>query len=294
MTAGAVVRQVRDVEPGDHLCLPFSDDAEQREVAAAFITGGLARGERVLYFTDRRDPETVHSWLPAADLTAALRSGRLSVRTAEDGYLADGRFDPDAMVAALKEETERSLRDGHAGLRVSGEMSWALRDVPGAEGLEDYERKVAAVFATGLSSAVCQYDTRRFGPARTRLFTRCHPGVVGMNALYHDGLVRIVPAYQAGHRTIRVTGTIDQGNAHGLAAALQTAAGWDGDIHVDLSGLEFIDVAGLRTLTLAAGRLAPARRLRLLHLAPMLRDIMHLVGWDREPQLVLTTEADRP
>ncbi|GAT71182.1 histidine kinase [Planomonospora sphaerica] len=294
MTAGALVRQVRDVEPGDHLCLPFSDDAEQREVATAFITGGLARGERVLYFTDRRAPETVHSWLPADDLAAALRSGRLSVRTAEDSYLAVGRFDPDAMVTALKEETERSLRDGCTGLRVSGEMSWALRDVPGAEGLEDYERKVAAVFATGLSSAVCQYDTRLFGPARTRVFTRCHPGVVGMNTLYHDGLVRIVPAYQAGHRTIRVTGTIDQSNAHGLAAALQAAADRHGDVHVDLSELEFIDVAGLRTLTLAAGRLDPARRLRLLHLAPMLRDIMHLVGWDREPQLVLTTEAGRP
>ncbi|WP_449064983.1 MEDS domain-containing protein [Planomonospora algeriensis] len=282
------------MEPGDHLCLPFSDDAEQREVAAAFITGGLARGERVLYFTDRRSPQTVHSWLPADDLAAALCSGQLSVRTAEDSYLAAGRFDADAMVTALKEETERSLRDGYTGLRVSGEMSWALRDVPGAGELEEYEREVAAVFATGLATAVCHYDTRLFGPARTRALTRCHPALVGMNALYHDGLVRILPAYQAGHRTLRVTGTIDQGNAHGLAAALQTAAGWDGDIHVDLSELEFIDVAGLRTLTRAAGRLDPARRLRLLHLAPMLRDIMHLVGWDREPRLVLTPRAARP
>ncbi|MFC4061318.1 MEDS domain-containing protein [Planomonospora corallina] len=294
MTAGTVVRQIRDLGPGDHLCLPFADDTEQREIATAFVTAGLTRRERVLYFTDRASTATVHSWLRSGPPRTALHTGQLRVLTAGESYLTTGRFDPDTMVATLAAETDRSLHDGYTGLRVTGEMGWAVRDVPGADALEDYERKVATVFAAGRSAALCQYDTRLFAPARLHTLTGCHHGIAEMNALHHDALSRITPAYRHGGRVLRLTGTIDQSNAPALGAVLTAETRRPGDLRLDLSELEFIDVAGLRVIADTAARLTGDRRLHLLHLAPMLAGVIHLIGWDHEPRLTVTPRAAHP
>jgi len=46
------------------------------------------------------------------------------------------------MIALLRSQTERALAEGYAALRVTGEMSWASRDLPGSERLIDYEAKL--------------------------------------------------------------------------------------------------------------------------------------------------------
>lgn len=50
LVMGEVMRHVKDVKLGDHLCLAFSHEDEQREVASAFVARGLERRERVVYF----------------------------------------------------------------------------------------------------------------------------------------------------------------------------------------------------------------------------------------------------
>ncbi|MEU3510996.1 MEDS domain-containing protein, partial [Streptomyces longwoodensis] len=156
---------VQDIGRGDHVCLAFADDAGQRHFLSQYLADGLRQGERVLYFGDRNAPDEVLGWLPAVgvDPGPLIARGQLAVTTADDSYLASGAFDPDAMVAVLREEVAASLAAGWTGFRVSGEMGWALRGVPGADRLAEYETKVNAVFAEGRSSAVCQYDAR-LGP----------------------------------------------------------------------------------------------------------------------------------
>ena len=94
--AGAT-RHVRHVKLGDHLCLPFDNDDEQREVVAAFMVDGLARGERVLYFADRTSPEMIGSWLAdrGIDAARAVADGRLEIRPVGGSYTFGGRFEPD-------------------------------------------------------------------------------------------------------------------------------------------------------------------------------------------------------
>ncbi|GAA3315697.1 hypothetical protein GCM10020219_032790 [Nonomuraea dietziae] len=56
-------------------------------------------------------------------------------------------------------------RRGWAGLRVSGEMSWALAGQPGTDQLEDFERRVTGVYAVGRAVGLCQYDARCSRPS---------------------------------------------------------------------------------------------------------------------------------
>ncbi|MBG0826648.1 MEDS domain-containing protein [Planomonospora sp. ID67723] len=289
-----MVRQVKDVQLGDHLCLAFTHEAEQREVASAFVAAGLTRGERVLYFADDPSGDRVHRWLRQAgvDVTAATASGQLDVRPAEEGYLAAGRFDPDVMIAALRGEVGDSLAAGFTGFRISGEMSWALRGTTGVERLEEYERRVTALFAEGMSAAICQYDSRLFPAERLGALTGCHPERVQMNALLQNGSLRVMPGFDAaGNQVLRVTGAIDSTTAPAWSAILQNATGGDGDVQVDMAGLEFIDVAGLRELVRVAAALPDGRRLHVLNLAPALDKVIRLVGWDRTAGLIVGTEV---
>ncbi|MGW0417639.1 MEDS domain-containing protein [Streptomyces sp. NPDC003015] len=284
-------RKVVEVEPGDHLCFAFADDAEQRRMVTAYLSAGLARGERVLYFADRHAPAAVLGWLRAGgvDPDAATASGQLRVATADDSYLASGAFDPDAMVASLREEARHSLAAGYSGLRVSGEMSWALREAPEVERLAEYEVKVHSVFAGQPASAICQYDARQFGPEQLRMFEKCHPAAVELHPWYSSSGLSIVPAFRAGERVLQVTGTVDYQATGHLAAALEQTLQWPGDVRVDMSALDFIDLAGLRVLIHMAERLGEGRRLRVMNLTPMLCQVISVVGWDEHPALVVTS-----
>ncbi|MFI6511982.1 MEDS domain-containing protein [Streptosporangium sp. NPDC050855] len=293
---GAVVRQVRDVRPGDHLYSAFSHESEQREVVTAFVGDGLESGERVLYLTDDPAGERVRRWLGSAgiDTAAATRTGRLTLRSAEDGYLPSGRFDVDATIAMLRREVDSCLAAGFTGFRVSGEMGWALRGAPGTELLDTYERRVTALFDEGLSAAICQYDTRLFPSGRLDALVGCHHDGVQANALFHDGRLRITPgSAPSGAPLLRVAGIVDQDNIAALRTALEALLrdGPDDDVRLDMADLEFIDVAGLRDLASTAALLPRGRHLRMLNLAPMLGEVVRLVGWDRTPGLILDPEV---
>jgi anti-anti-sigma factor len=80
---------------------------------------------------------------------------------------------------------------------------------------------------------------------------------------------------------LSLQGEVDQSNIAILAAALDAVAGGGEDLHLDLTRLEFIDVAGLRLLTETAKRMPSGQYLILDGAAPYLRRILALVGWDQ-------------
>ncbi|WP_199440211.1 MEDS domain-containing protein [Umezawaea beigongshangensis] len=285
---------MRDIVPGDHLCLTFADDAEQRPVVTEYLSAGLSRGERVLCFVDRTTPGIVLDWLASTgvDTGAALLGGRLRLVPAADSYLASGRFDAAAMVGTVRREVDASLAEGFSGLRICGEMSWAVRESVGTAELARYEREVDAVFAGRPVSAVCQYDARLFGPDQLEVLDGCHRGSVEPPPLRGHDSLRLVPAGRAGRRRLRVIGTVDDRTHDHFVAALDAVLHRPGDVVLDLSALDFIDVAGLRALANAAARLGGHRRMRLAHPAPVLCEVVRLLGWDRTPGLVLLPEGD--
>jgi hypothetical protein len=288
-------QHVRQVKLGDHLCLPFDNDDERREVVAPFMVDGLARGERVLYFADRTSPEVIGSWLAdrGIDAARAAAEGRLEIRPVGGSYTVGGRFDPDVVITTLWVDVRQARDAGYPGLRMTGEMTSELRPFAETSLLRDFEHRLSAVFDSRELAAICQYDQRLFDSAAVTGLVACHPGIVQIDPLHDDRRLRIVPTFAP--RGLRIVGVVDMTTADALRLALEQATGWpEADVRLDLRDLEFIDVAGVRAIVRAAGALPPGRRLLVARLAAGLRKVFGVVGWDRAPGLVLVEEVDPP
>lgn len=252
---------------GDHACLVFSSDRERREQLAGFLRGGFDAGERVLYLADAEAIGTPVLERAAAgvDVRARLASGQLDVRTTGASYLRGGRFEPAAMTAALGDEVARARADGWRGLRITGEMTWALGGAPGCELLLEYERDVQSVLDETGAMAICQYDARRFASDTLRRTRALHPIVLGeLPAGPSTPRLRVE---RLAPRMLAVAGEVDFANASRLRLALCDAVGRGGDVTLASRGLTFLDAAGVRTLCGAASALAE-RGHRLVVLDP--------------------------
>ncbi|QDN54786.1 STAS domain-containing protein [Streptomyces sp. RLB3-17] len=87
---------------------------------------------------------------------------------------------------------------------------------------------------------------------------------------------------------LRFEGEIDLCSREVLAAALDEAVQFgSGDLHVDLTDVTFIDVAGIRMMTTVARTLSRDGRRLLLHATPPgARKVIHVMGWEKTPGLM--------
>ena len=194
------VRTIGDVGPGDHLCCLYETEEEHRAVLAPFLCQGLERGEKVLYITDARTAATVIRYLrdEGLDAESYLTRGQLKILTADDAYLKQGVFDPEGMITLLRTETEQALAEGYAALRVTGEMTWALRGLPGSERLIEYEAKLNEFLPSSSCLAICQYDRQAFGADLLLDVLSTHPiAVVGTEV--YDNFYYMPPAELLSH-----------------------------------------------------------------------------------------------
>lgn len=173
--------------PGQHVCFIYETEEEHRRVLTAFLRQGLERNEKVLYITDVHDPVAILSYLQnnGLDTTSHVARGQLSILVPEETYLQGGFFDPQRMIARLQAETEQALAEGFTALRISGEMTWALRQLPGSERLVEYEAKLNASWP-GQCLGMCQYDRRRFDADILLDMLRTHPFVIVDKQLYEN------------------------------------------------------------------------------------------------------------
>lgn len=78
----------------------------------------------------------------------------------------------------------------------------------------------------------------------------------------------------AGSAGLRLIGDVDLATAAALAAALGEFAHGDGDLHLDLAELRFVDVSGASVLVAAANQLGANRALVLHNPPPVLSQIL--------------------
>ena len=200
------LRKILDLEPGDHLCCIYETEEEHRVVLTSFLRQGLEQGEKVIYIVDARTAEAILGYLreDGLEVEPYVANGQLVILTRDQAYMREGVFDPDGMIELLRAETEQALAKGYPALRVTGEMTWALRGLCGSERLIEYEARLNEFFrptaAAGSSQclAICQYDRRRFDPEVLLDVLRAHPiAVVG--AEVYDNFYYIPPSEFLGH-----------------------------------------------------------------------------------------------
>jgi anti-anti-sigma factor len=257
-----------------HLLLLYNKESQRRTEVAEWVRHGLELGAKILYIEPEHEP-------PARSLSgllqtqpqavAAMASDQIQVVSADHAA-----YDPAWQASVV----EQALHQGYPCVRWSADATTAWGVMSPARHAE-IERAADQVCKSGPVSVMCQY------PARTsmrvlRLVSAAHGGGL------RERLLQATPIGGG----LALDGQLDvsnQGILRAVLLAATTTARRDPFV-LDLSGLDFLDLSGVRTLI--AGT-APYRRLggrvRLQAPQPHVDRLIRILGVDREQGLL--TEA---
>ncbi|MFD3651975.1 MEDS domain-containing protein [Streptomyces sp. NPDC058620] len=277
----------RESLEGCHSSVVFSDDRQWAEHLGAFVRGGLENGEQVQYFADTTAPERVLRALTDAgiDAAGAVTRGQLSVSVAAQTYLAGSGFDPDAMIGLWFDAAEAACASGYRGLRAIGEMSWAARDITGADRLLEYELRLHhEVFARLPLTTWCFYDRRLMSDEYVSVLASAHATHRGEP--HAEPTLRVAPLVDRPGLLMSGSAGYDTRDAVAAAAAVISGSAAQ-QMDLDLAALRHLDAASLAVLADAAAgrpggmplrvRQAPSPMWRLLQLFPELDSVVEVV-----------------
>ena len=137
-----------EIKPGEHLCCFYENKTEQFQIVVPFIAQGITGNEKCLYIADENTIEEVKAGLlmHGIDMEECLRSGQLSILTAKESYLRPGKFMLDDMILQLDSFVNDAEREGYTGARVSGELTWLMRNLSSLDEFLEYEKTVDDIF----------------------------------------------------------------------------------------------------------------------------------------------------
>jgi hypothetical protein len=181
MSETTVARPALRLQRGDHVCVFCRGRDERDELLLPFLAEGLSAGHKCLAVMDTSEPEEVVDAL-GATAGGDRPADQLTVLASRDVYLTDRGFDMEGMLAFYGAELEQ-VASGAAAypcIRTAGEMTWALRDIPGVGDLLTYEARVNQVVADHPEAAIslCLYDVDRFDGELIVGVLRTHPKMV--------------------------------------------------------------------------------------------------------------------
>ena len=273
------------LQPGDHAFLAFADDEERWTILSVFTRQGFARGEKVFLHVDTVAPAAEVATRVAGEAAAgALDSGQLVVSSAP--RFAPGEFDAARLVDTARHRIDAVVSEGYSGLRSASEMSLALAPVDSLDQAVEYEVALhQAMFAGPRNrryTALCQWDTRRFGgePAM-----RAAREVHAVTILSRTGTLEV--GLIAGG--IRLTGDSDLSTRAEFTAALRTLADRpEATLVLDITDLSFLDAYSAGAVLRLAAGLPASRRLKVRCRAAH-RRMLHALGARSLSQLSVVT-----
>jgi anti-anti-sigma regulatory factor len=271
-------RSVGQMLPGDHGWFSYSSREEQEQVVGAFLRDGLLTADKVVYITDAGPAE-----LPGLragddlDLDAYLHTGQLAVLPRTEACLTRGVFDPGRMVASLEDVLARAERERFRGVRVTADMTWAIRQRNARQRLLDCEAGLDAAIAPSTTAmAICQIDRRSCTRDELTVLKETHEVLVGADPDFDDGVLTITRTYEP--RGLHLKGELDGARHTVFAEALHAVTAQGGDIHLNVRDLRFIDLGALSMVAGVAMRMATHGSLTLDDPSPDLTEVVRLVG----------------
>ncbi len=246
-------------------------------MAAAFVLSALGAGDRVAYVANGHAPAAIGGLLAqgGVDPEEPLRSGQLIVL--ELGPLSGSPDDSalDAILTEYRKEADRSRADGYPGLRLAVEMGDFIKTLGSLEEVARWEHAAGSTFADNGITALCQYDRRLCDASARKRIAAEHAAVA-----VDDGttpLATFSATQKAGG--LVVAGELDLTTAPLFARALRARAAVSPRLNVDLSGVTFTDVNGVRAVFQVASELLPGSVLVLSRTPPEVRRLVELLGW---------------
>lgn len=163
---------------GVHLCHVYTDDDERARVLSAFISSGLELGAKVLCLEDAAGCGLARQWLAQRGVALAGRENAFLTAGAEETYCPGGRLAPDALLQSFAGFCSQALREGYSGVRIAGDMGWAVRTRVARELLLEYETKATDYATRSRAVAVCEYDARKFDGRTIMDILSVHPAML--------------------------------------------------------------------------------------------------------------------
>lgn len=163
-------------EHGDHTCLFYRSEESLMEVLIPYIAEGLRRGEHCFcvqksHMCTRLLYDLRFLGFDTDDLVAR---GALDVRSEDEVYVPNGRFDPRAMMDMVMRSLNEALDRGFPALRGAGDLSWAVKGRNECELLLEYEGIVNGYHPGRPLTGLCQYDANAFSPRMLDSVVRAH------------------------------------------------------------------------------------------------------------------------
>ena len=168
------------IAPGDHICAFYRGREQRDDVLVPYLLGGLLAGDKCICVMDDPDTESVLAKLAGADAASSLSSGQLELLRSDATYLSGGYFAIEEMLDFWERGVGGAFAGGRYGfVRAAGEMTWALRDLPGVQHLLAYEAQLNRFLPRYPQVILCLYDLEQFSNGEVLIeLLRTHPKVL--------------------------------------------------------------------------------------------------------------------
>lgn len=234
MTVAYDDRPLTDLPAGSHVCWVVDDQAAYSDEAGGLLAGGAALNQKLVAF----GPEGSAS-LAAVGAEAAI------VADPHVAFLDRGPLTADTMFAVFREQSALARHEGYDGLRVVADMDWLLPGRPTTASIVGFELLLDRVVGELGATVVCAYRCSSFDTEAVHGALAVHPTRLGPG---EPPQFRMVAGPDG---TWRLSGEVDVAVTAAFAAAFGAAASGPTCV-IDVTGLDFVDVAGMRVIAQAA------------------------------------------
>jgi hypothetical protein len=168
-----------------HLCLIYDSEEQRRKIVSEYLAAGLKRGELVRYFADTTAPDDIRGWLSEKGVELK-EDDSFRIVKAESAYCPGGSLVPQQVLDNAVARYTIAKEAGYSGSRACGEMTWALRGIPGSDRLLEYEVGLNLIENDFPHIGMCQYDARLFDGAMLFKVLQVHPYMVAQGQVVRN------------------------------------------------------------------------------------------------------------
>lgn len=179
----------RSLANATHICAFFDSESQEYDCLIPYFAEGLAQGEQVVTIRDAskcgEHVAKLRERMPAP-IDLPIRNNQLRVVASEETYLQDGTFEAERMYAMLESVLKDAAGSPFERVRTCGDMTWALRNMPGTDELMEYESGVNKLIRDFDCTLMCVYDVNKFSGRAVMDVLATHPMVVMGDRIYEN------------------------------------------------------------------------------------------------------------
>jgi hypothetical protein len=172
-----------------HICAFFDSTQQEHDCLIPYFAEGLAQGEQVVTIRDAEKCDEHRNMLRdrlPIPLDDSIQNNQLRIVASEETYLKDGVFEQERMYSMLEQVLREAASGPYKRVRTCGDMTWALRDMPGTDGLMEYESRVNKLTREHDCTLMCVYDVNKFSGRAVMDVLATHPMVVMGDRIYEN------------------------------------------------------------------------------------------------------------